>query len=146
LAVLIVLFGSWLIFRGIGALGVPALAAWQDSARYALAVMFVFTGVGHFTKLRHDFARMVPRMFPSPMALVYITGVLELLGAAGLLLPKFRAVAGLCLIALLVAMFPANMRAAFNHMEVAGRAATPLWLRAPIQLLFIGLLLWSTRP
>jgi uncharacterized membrane protein len=146
LAVLIVLFGSWLIFRGIGALGVPALATWQDSARYALATMFVFTGVGHFTKLRHDFARMVPRMFPSPMALVYITGVLELLGAAGLLLPKFRAVAGLCLIALLVAMFPANMRAAFNHMEVAGRAATPLWLRAPIQLLFIGLLLWSTRP
>jgi uncharacterized membrane protein len=144
--VLIVLLGSWVILRGIGALGVPALATWQDSARYALATMFAFSGVTHFTKLRHDFARMVPRMFPWPMALVYITGVLELVGAAGLLLPKFRAVTGLCLIALLVAMFPANMRAAFNHMEVGGRAATPLWLRAPIQLLFIGLLLWSTRP
>ena len=146
MAVLIVLFGSWLIFRGIGALGVPALATWQDSARYALAAMFAFTGIGHFTKLRHDFARMVPRMFPWPMAMVYITGVLELLGAAGLLLPRFRALTGLCLIALLVVMFPANMRAAFNHMRLGGRTATPLWLRAPMQLLFIVLLLWSTKP
>jgi uncharacterized membrane protein len=146
LAVLIVLFGSWLILRGIGALGVAALATWQDSARYALATMFAFTGVAHFTKLRHDLARMVPRMFPRPMAMVYIAGVLELLGAGGLLLPRFRALAGLCLIALLVAMFPANMRAAFNRMELGGRAATPLWLRAPMQLLFIGLLLWSTKP
>lgn len=146
MAVLIVLFGSWLIFRGIGALGVAALATWQDSARCALATMFAFTGVAHFTKLRRDLARMVPLMFPWPMAMVYVAGVLELLGAAGLLLPRFRAVAGLCLIALLVAMFPANMRAAFNHMELGGRPATPLWLRAPMQLLFIGLLLWSTKP
>ncbi len=42
--VLVVLFGSWLILRGIGAVGVAALASWQDSVRYALAVMFVFTG------------------------------------------------------------------------------------------------------
>jgi uncharacterized membrane protein len=145
-AVLIVLFGSWLVYRGIGALGVPALATWQDSARCALATMFAFTGVAHFTKLRHDMARMVPRIFPWPMGMVYIAGVLELLGAAGLLLPKFRAIAGLCLIALLIAMFPANMRAAFNRLELGGRAATPLWLRAPMQLLFIILLLWSTRP
>ena len=80
------------------------------------------------------------------MGMVYVAGVLELLGAAGLLLPKFRAIAGLCLIALLIAMFPANMRAAFNRLELGGRAATPLWLRAPMQLLFIILLLWSTRP
>jgi uncharacterized membrane protein len=78
--------------------------------------------------------------------MVYIAGVLELLGAAGLLLSKFRAITGLCLIALLIVMFPANMRAAFNRLELGGRTATPLWLRAPMQLLFIVLLLWSTRP
>ena len=49
MAVLIVLFGSWLAFRGMGALGIPALVSWYDSARFALAVMFVFTGLAHFT-------------------------------------------------------------------------------------------------
>lgn len=146
MAVLGVLFGSWLVLRGIGALGVPALATWQESACYALAVMFVFTGIAHFTKMKHDLARMVPRMFARPLMIVYITGALEFLGAAGLLLPTFRTLAGMCLIALLVAMFPANMRAAFNHLKLGERAATPLWLRAPMQLLFMALLWWSAKP
>jgi uncharacterized membrane protein len=146
MAVLGVLFGSWLVLRGIGALGVPALATWQESACYALAVMFVFTGIAHFTKMKHDLARMVPRMFARPLMIVYITGALEFLGAAGLLLTTFRTLAGMCLIALLVAMFPANMRAAFNHLKLGERAATPLWLRAPMQLLFMALLWWSAKP
>ena len=58
MAVLIVLFASWLVFRGIGALGVPALAIWHDSARHALAVMFVFTGIAHFNKMKYDLVRM----------------------------------------------------------------------------------------
>jgi hypothetical protein len=58
--VLVVLFGSWLILRGIGALGVTALATSHDSVRYALAVMFVFTGVAHFNNMRRDLAQMIP--------------------------------------------------------------------------------------
>jgi len=88
IAVVIVLPVSWLIFRGIAALGVTALAAWQDSARYALAVMFVFTAIAHLHRMKHDLVQMI--FFPQPLVPVYITGVLELLGAAGLLLPKFR--------------------------------------------------------
>jgi hypothetical protein len=49
MAVLIVLFGSWLIFCGLGALGVLAFATRQHAARYALAVMFVFTAIAHCT-------------------------------------------------------------------------------------------------
>lgn len=146
MAVLVVLFGSWLVFRGIGALGLAAFATWQDSARYALATMFAFTGVAHFTKMKHDLARMIPDVLPRPLEIVYVTGALELLGAAGLLVPSLRALAGLCLIALLVAMFPANIKAALNHTKLRGREAMPLWLRAPMQLLFIALLLWSTKP
>jgi hypothetical protein len=76
IAVVIVLPVSWLIFRGIAALGVTALAAWQDSARYALAVMFVFTAIAHLHRMKHDLVQMI--FFPQPLVPVYITGVLEL--------------------------------------------------------------------
>ena len=89
MVVLRVLFTSWLVFRGIGALGVGVLATWQGSAVYALALMFVFTGVAHFNKMKHDLVRMVPAMFPRPMLLIYLTGVMEFMGAVGLLLPGF---------------------------------------------------------
>lgn len=143
--VLMVLLVSWLVFRVLGAAGVHAFASWQDSARYALAVMFVFTATAHFNKMKHDLARMIPAYFPRPLLLVYVTGVLELLGAAGLVLPQFRRIAGICLIALLVGMFIANVNAAQGGVTVRGKPATPLWLRAPMQILFIALLWWSTR-
>lgn len=146
MVVLIVLLASWLVFRGIGAAGVQTLATWQDSARYALALMFVFTATAHFNKMKHDLARMIPGYFPRPLLIVYITGVLELLGAAGLVLPLFRRLAGICLIALLVGMFIANVNAAVRGVTLRGKTATPLSLRTPMQILFVALLWWSTRP
>lgn len=143
MAVLVILLGSWLIFRGLGALGVPALATWHDSARSALSLMFVFTATAHFNKMKHDLARMVPPALPQPMLIIYATGVLELLGALGLLLPRFRSTAAICLIVLLIAMFSANMKGAREKLLLRGKPATQLWLRLPMQLLFIGLLWWS---
>ena len=143
--VLILLLVSWAAFRAIGAAGVQALSTWRDSARYALAFMFIFTSTAHFNKMKHDLARMIPSSFPRPLLLVCITGVLELLGALGLLLPQFRALAGICLIALLVGMFVANINAARNGVTLRGKPPTPLWLRTPMQVFFIALLWWSTR-
>ncbi len=143
--VLIVLLAAWLIFRAIGAAGVHVLAAWQHSALYALAVMFVFTATAHFNKMKHDLAQMIPPYFPRPLLIVYITGVLELLGAAGLVVARFRRLAGVCLIALLIGMFIANVNAAQKGSTLRGKAATPLWLRTPMQVLFIALLWWSTQ-
>jgi uncharacterized membrane protein len=144
MTVLIVLIASWLGFRALGELGVPALAAWSTSARYALAVMFLFTSLAHFTKMKHDLVRMVPSVFPRPLLVIYVTGVLEFLGAVGLLLPNFRAPAAFCLMVLLIAMFTANVKAARDRLVLRGKPATALWVRAPMQLLFIGLLWWST--
>lgn len=143
MAVLIVLFGSWLCFRAAGFFGVALFDTWCTSARYALAVLFVFTGIVHFTKMKHEMAAMVPRIFPRPLLIIYITGVLEILGAIGLLGAQFHVAAAYCLILLLIAMFPANIRAARERLPVGGRPATPLWLRTPMQALFIGLLWWS---
>jgi uncharacterized membrane protein len=143
--VLIVVLIAWLLLRATGAMGVAPLASWHNSACYALAIMFVFTATAHFNKMRHDLARMPPSFFPKPLLLVYMTGVLELLGAAGLLLPRFRSLAGICLIILLIALFIANVNAAQKHLTLRGKPVTPLWLRAPMQLFFIALLRWSTR-
>ncbi|HXZ33248.1 MAG TPA: DoxX family protein [Terriglobales bacterium] len=141
---LIILLVSWLVCRGLGVLGVQTLATWQDSARYALAVMFCFTGTTHFNKMKHDLAKMVPSVFPHALVIIYVTGVLEFLGAAGLLLPRLRALAGIGLIALLIAMFPANVKAAREKLLLRGKPATQLWLRLPMQLVLIGLLWWSS--
>jgi uncharacterized membrane protein len=143
--VLIVLLVSWVAFRALGAAGVQAFSSWQVSARYALAVMFIFTATAHFNKMKYDLARMIPPYFPHPLLIVYLTGVLELAGAAGLLLAQFRRLAGICLIALLVGMFVANINAAQKGVTLRGKPATPLWLRAPMQVFFIALLWWSTR-
>jgi len=143
--VLGVLLVSWLILRGIGAFGVTWLATWHDSARWALAVMFAFTATAHFNKMKHDLAQMIPSYFPAPLLLVYITGIFELLGAAGLLVPKVKVLAGNCLIALLVGMFLANVNAAKKGVTLRAKPATPLWLRTPMQVFFIALLWWSTR-
>ncbi|HMD16822.1 MAG TPA: DoxX family protein [Terriglobales bacterium] len=144
MVVLLVLFGAWLVLRGIGALGVAALGTWHESVRCALAVMFVFTSVAHFNKMRHDLARMIPAYFPQPMLVVYITGVGEFLGAAGLLIPRFRSLAGTCLILLLIGMFTANINAALKGVTLGGKPVTRLRLRTPMQILFIGLIWWAS--
>jgi len=83
--VLAVLLVSWIAFRGAGALGVARWSTWRDSGRWALAVMLIFTASAHFTAMRHDLAKMVPRWIPEPMAVVYVTGALEVAGATGIL-------------------------------------------------------------
>jgi len=145
LVVLFVFLGSLLIFRCIGALGVEALATWSAATRYALATMLIFTASAHFTKMRDDLVRMVPGWIPWPRAMVYFTGVCELLGAVGLAIPFLRHAAGILLIAFFVLVFPANVHAARTGATLDGRPATSLWLRAPMQLLFIVLTWWSTQ-
>lgn len=132
--------------RAVGALGVDGLDDWRASTRAGLAIMFLFTGAAHFTRTRADLVRMVPPRLPNPEALVTLTGIAELAGAAGLLIPALARWAALGLIALLVAMFPANIYAARARQRIAGRPPTPLAIRTPLQFLWIALLWWSTVP
>ena len=89
--------------------------------------------------------RIVPPALPWPRALVLISGVFELLGAAGLLWPPTRRLAGWALIALTVAVTPANVYMLMQHEAFQ----VPLWLlvlRLPFQLVLLWLIWWSTRP
>src|SRR5262245_44189018 len=116
MAPLIVMLAAWLVARWIGLTGVwPQADSWSGALRIALAAMFVFTAVSHFhPRTRPDLVRMVPASLPVPALLVTATGVLEVLGAIGLLVPQALPAAAYGLIALLVAMFPANVHAALE--------------------------------
>ena len=81
--------------------------------------------------------------------LVFISGVCEILGGIGVLFPHpLRRVAGWGLVALLIAVFPANLHVALNNVPMGGVSPNPLlnWLRLPFQLVFIFWVLWCTRP
>lgn len=141
---LIVMLVSWLVARVIGVTGVWHQAdSWTAALRIALAAMFVFTAVSHFhPRTRPDLIRMVPPGLPAPALLVTATGVFEFVGAIGLLVPQALPAASLGLIALLVVMFPANVHAARAGLIVAGRRASSLTWRLPLQLFWISALWW----
>src|SRR5450631_175174 len=133
---LIVLIASFVLFALVGAAGAHPFTPWPAALRWALLVMFLLTASAHFTKTRVDLVRMVPRAFPNPGLLVTLTGFLELAGALGLLFPATRELAALGLIALLVAMFPANAHAARAGLTLRGKPVMPLVPRLAIQLVF----------
>jgi uncharacterized membrane protein len=143
--VTLILTVSTLLFRGLGALGVAVWQSWPDAARWGLSVMLLFTATAHFNAMRGDLIAMVPPSFPHPDLLVTLTGILEILGAIGILVPRTRPLAGLCLILLFVILFPANVSASLRGVTLAGKPATTLWLRLPMQLLFIGVAWWTTQ-
>ncbi|GAA3080526.1 putative membrane protein [Kribbella aluminosa] len=139
-------------FRALGALGVRRFATWPAAAAHAMAVMLVLTASAHFVPAsvtvmpnHADMVRMVPPFLPYADALVYGTGVLELLGAAGLVITATRKPAGYALAALFVGLLPANIHAAVAHVPFAGGEATPLWQRIPEQILYLAVALWVAR-
>ncbi len=139
MAPLIALVAGTGLARLVGLAGVDALDGWWPALRVGLALMFVLTGLAHFgLGRRADLIAMVPPRLPRPDLLVTVTGVLELAGAAGLLLPATARPAAACLALLMVLMFPANVSAARRQLRLGGRPVTPLAVRIPMQLLFIG--------
>src|SRR5918999_493586 len=141
---LFVLVVSFLLLRGVGWLGVKQLSSWRDAGRGALVIMFLFTGISHFTSMKYDFAAMIPGPLPNGLWVIYLTGVFEIAGAIGLLIPQTRKLAGICLVLLLVVMFSANVNAALNDIPLSGQDPTPLWLRTPMQLLYVGMVWWTS--
>jgi uncharacterized membrane protein len=116
--------------------------------RYLLAGFFVIAGVLHFSNT--DFyLRIMPPYLPWHRELVWISGVCEILGGIGVLLPQpWRRRAGWGLVALLIAVLPANLHVALSTLSMGSGPPNPIlnWLRLPLQLVFILWVLWCTRP
>ncbi|MEU7608605.1 DoxX family membrane protein [Micromonospora sp. NPDC049204] len=139
MAPLIALLAGSALARLAGLAGISALDGWHPALRVGLALLFVLTGVAHFVgQRRADLIAMVPPRLPRPALLVTVTGVLELAGAVGLLIPATARPAAAGLALLMLAMFPANVSAAHRRLTLAGRPVTPLPQRTVLQIVFVA--------
>ncbi|MGH2959032.1 MAG: DoxX family protein [Solirubrobacterales bacterium] len=106
--------------------------------RVGTALLFLGSGIMHFTHEKF-YTAIVPKSLPNPQALVQISGVAEIAGAVGVLIPGTRKLAGKGLIALLIAVFPANINMALNPERFKQFPAWSLWARLPLQFAAIAL-------
>ena len=117
----------------------------KTAIKFLLAVFFILAGVNHF--ISTDFyVRIMPTYLPAPLLLVYLSGAAEIALGIMLIVRRWQRTAAWGLIALLIAVFPANIHMAVNNDLYPEYSATALWLRLPIQLIFIALCYWYTRP
>jgi uncharacterized membrane protein len=117
----------------------PSSSRVRRVAPYGLAALLTVTGSLHFLAPR-PFASIVPDGLPHPTALVYASGVVELLCAFGLAVPRTRRVAGWTTAALFVAVFPANVQMALDSDGRSGLYQAGAWARLPVQ---VPLVLWA---
>jgi uncharacterized membrane protein len=118
----------------------------KEILRGVLAVAIIIVGITHFIR-PEQYARIVPPQLPGPVALVYISGFFEILGGIGLLIPFVSVAAAWGLIALFIAVFPANINQAINSISIEGIPHHPLlyWFRLPFQAVLIAWAWWYTR-
>ena len=112
------------------------------SGRIAMCAMLCFTALGH-VMFPQGMAMMIPPFIPFKVELVYLTGLLEVAGGIGLLIPKFRRLSAILLIIFFVLITPANIYAAIHHIDLQkasydGPGPAYLWFRLPLQLFFIA--------
>lgn len=124
-----------------GRLGIARLASWVTCLRWAVALMFLVTASAHFGSRRDDLVRMVPEVFSNPELIVTLTGIAEIAGAIGIVLPRLAPYAATGLALLLVAMFPANVKAALEDLTIGGRPVAGVVPRGILQVVFLGAVL-----
>ncbi|MEO6418070.1 MAG: DoxX family protein [Polyangiaceae bacterium] len=118
----------------------------RGTFRVLLAVVMIGAGMAHLVA-PDGFVQIVPKFLHAPLALVIVSGVFEILGGVGLLVPPVRRAASLGLVALYFAVFPANLNMALNDIQPDG-AHVPvalLWFRLPLQIVFIAWAVWVGR-
>jgi uncharacterized membrane protein len=111
------------------------------------AVLYVCAGSLHF--IRPDaYSRIVPPYIPRHLLMVRVSGLFEVLGGLGLLASRTRGAAAWGLVALLIAIFPANVYMATNPIQAGAASIAPVvrWGRLPVQLLLMWWLVWCSRP
>lgn len=126
----------WIMINGTSH---PQTPFWRRAALLLTGLFFIFAGLNHFRE-PGLYVKIIPPHFPDPALLVWISGWLEIAGGASLLVPSLRRVAAWSLIALLIAVFPANIYMALYPHAIGGLhiPAWLLWLRLPLQFVLIA--------
>ena len=123
----------------------PARRALKTVLKWILGLMFVAGGINHFAN-PDPYIAIMPPYFPAPLTLVYVSGVAELALGILLLVPRFQRLAAWGLIALLIAVFPANIHMALHPELFSQIPPVALWIRLPLQGVLIAWAYWFTRP
>jgi len=110
-----------------------------------IALFFFVGGVAHFV-VTDFFIMAMPDYLGYHKELVIISGVFEILGAIGILIPKTRLLAGYGLIVLIIAVYPANINMALHPENYSGLSELLLYIRLPFQFLFIWFVWWAIAP
>jgi uncharacterized membrane protein len=119
----------------------------KTAFRWLLTAFMVAAGVNHFVN-PDPYVKMMPGYLPAHLELVYVSGIAEILGGLGLILPATRRLAAWGLVLLLVAIFPANLNMAIHGLPL-GDTPVPTWAawgRLPLQLLLIYWAWVYTKP
>ncbi len=118
----------------------------KEILRVVQAVAIIIVGVSHFAK-PEPYVKIVPPQLLHPLELVYISGFFEILGGIGLLIPYVSVAAAWGLVALYIAVFPANINMTLNDIELEGIPHNPVlyWVRLPLQAVLIAWAWWYTR-
>jgi uncharacterized membrane protein len=112
---------------------------------WLMAAFYVVAGVNHFVSPEF-YLPMMPDYLPWHLGLIYLSGVAEIALGIAVLIPRLRVLAAWGIIALLVAVFPANLYAAMHQIPLIGTEPMWNWVRLPFQALFIAWAWWYTRP
>ena len=129
----------------VAGMGHRTMSIFKTVVRVLFAAFFIVAGVTHFTNFAF-FIAIVPPYLPWPAALVYISGVAEILLGILLLLPRTTRMAAWGLIGLLIAVFPANIHMAMHPDLYPTTSRTALLIRLPLQGVLVALAYWFTRP
>ena len=118
----------------------------KEILRAILGIALTIVGITHFIR-PEQYARIVPPQLPFPVGLVYISGGFEMLLGIGLLIPIVSVAAAWGMIALFIAVFPANINQAINSIPIDGIPHHPIlyWVRLPFQAVLIAWAYWYTR-
>lgn len=146
LFLIVLLIGPYLLLTLAGRWGPRFEISPSKRARVGLSLFFIFTGLGHFLRTQ-QMAAMLPLNVPYRTELVYLTGILELLGAIGVWIPRLTRLTGFLLILMLIAILPANIYSAINRVDFGGHDAGPVYLlvRIPFQLFVIWWTYFATE-
>jgi uncharacterized membrane protein len=114
-------------------------------SRLFLGIFFIGAGILHFA-ISPVYIKIMPPYLPFPAELVYISGVFEILGGIGILIPMVQTWAGYGLVALMVAVFPANINMVVSYDQIGlDIPIYLLWLRLPLQGLLIWWIWWANE-
>ncbi|MBC7921006.1 MAG: DoxX family protein [Ferruginibacter sp.] len=146
LFLLLLLVAPYLLLTLVGSYVAAFKLAPSTRARVGLSLFFVFTAVGHFIR-PDEMSAMLPTFVPYRVEIIYLTGILELLGAMGVWIPRLVKLAGFCLILMLIGILPTNIYSAANRVDFGGHGSGLIYLliRVPFQVFVIGWIYFTTE-